>query len=359
MKKQKTSFKVALGGIISAVCLIAMFCSGFLPMLDYAIPTFAGFLMVVMIVEVDRSWAITTYIAVSLLCPFLTPNIQAAALFIIFMGYYPILKYGLDQRKNKVLAWIIKFAVFNAAMALFFFLFTKVFVSQDMLDGMESFGKWAILVLWAAANFFFLLYEYALTQLIELSRQSLFLLHCIKDLSAAYLIPRRRDYRSAVVVSSQDLNALIQFFLIKAINMAQYDRAGMFHLVFVEFTEILHIEFALFCIDYSRESVKLDIFVMKILNRDYNIRQLPDAGRLDKDPLRSVFVDHLLQSSSEITDESAANASRVHLIDLYTCLLQKASVYADLAEFVLDEDQFFIAISLSNEFLDKRRFPRS
>ena len=168
MKKQKTSFKVALGGIISAVCLIAMFCSGFLPMLDYAIPTFAGFLMVVMIVEVDRSWAITTYIAVSLLCPFLTPNIQAAALFIIFMGYYPILKYGLDQRKNKVLAWIIKFAVFNTAMALFFFLFTKVFVSQDMLDGMESFGKWAILVLWAAANFFFLLYEYALTQLIEL-----------------------------------------------------------------------------------------------------------------------------------------------------------------------------------------------
>ena len=37
-----------------------------------------------------------------------------------------------------------------------------------MLEGMGAFGKYAVLVLWLAANFFFLLYEYALTQLIEL-----------------------------------------------------------------------------------------------------------------------------------------------------------------------------------------------
>ena len=36
-------------------------------MLDYTIPTFAGFMMVVMIVEVDKNWAIATYCAVSLL----------------------------------------------------------------------------------------------------------------------------------------------------------------------------------------------------------------------------------------------------------------------------------------------------
>lgn len=165
---KKISFKVALGGITSAVCLLAMFCSGFLPMLDYAIPTFAGFLMVVMIVEVDRNWAIATYVAVALLCPLITPNLQAAALFIIFMGYYPILKFGLDKGKNKALAWVIKFVVFNAAIALFYLLFTFVFTSKDMLEGMGTFGRYTVLILWLAANFFFLLYEYALTQLIDL-----------------------------------------------------------------------------------------------------------------------------------------------------------------------------------------------
>ncbi len=128
-KKKKISFKVALGGIISAVCLLSMFFSGFLPMLDYAIPTFAGFLMVVMIVEVDRNWAIATYVAVALLCPLITPNIQASALFIIFMGYYPILKFGLDNsRLSKFTRWLIKFLVFNVAMLLFFILFNVVYV---------------------------------------------------------------------------------------------------------------------------------------------------------------------------------------------------------------------------------------
>lgn len=165
---KKISFKVALGGIISAVCLLAMFCSGFLPMLDYAIPTFAGFLMVVMIVEVDRNWAIATYIAVSVLCPLITPNYQAAALFIIFMGYYPILKFGLDRSKNVVFKWVVKLLVFNAAIIAFFFLFTKVFISDDMLEGMSTFGAYTIVILWLAANGFFLLYEFALTQLIDL-----------------------------------------------------------------------------------------------------------------------------------------------------------------------------------------------
>ena len=57
-------------------------------MLDYTIPTFAGFMMVVMIVEVNKNWAIATYCAVSLLSIFVTPNYEATLLFILFMGYY-------------------------------------------------------------------------------------------------------------------------------------------------------------------------------------------------------------------------------------------------------------------------------
>ena len=88
-------------------------------MLDYTIPTFAGFMMVVMIVEVDKNWAIATYCAVSLL-------------------------------------------------SIFFLAFQYIFTSVDMLEGMEMFGKYAVLVLWAAANLFFFIYDYALTQLTDM-----------------------------------------------------------------------------------------------------------------------------------------------------------------------------------------------
>lgn len=166
--RDKKAFRVALGGICSAICLLAMFCSGFLPMLSYAIPTFAGFIMVVMIVEVNKSWAFATYCAVSLLCIFTTPNYEASLLFILFMGYYPILKFYLDQKQNKLMVWVIKFAVFNAAIVIFFLAFQFIFTSVDMLEGMEMFGRYAVLVLWAMANVFFLVYEYALTQLTDM-----------------------------------------------------------------------------------------------------------------------------------------------------------------------------------------------
>ena len=137
-------------------------------MLDYTIPTFAGFMMVVMIVEVDKNWAIATYCAVSLLSIFVTPNYEATLLFILFMGYFPILKYYLDQKKNRLLVWAIKLAVFNVAIVIFFLAFQYIFTSVDMLEGMEMFGKYAVLVLWAAANLFFFIYDYALTQLTDM-----------------------------------------------------------------------------------------------------------------------------------------------------------------------------------------------
>lgn len=166
--RNKIAFKVALGGICSAVCLLAMFCSGFLPMLGYTIPTFAGFMMVVMIVETDKNWAIATYCAVSLLCIFVTPNYESTLLFILFMGYYPIMKFYLDQKKNKLLVRAVKFAVFNAAVILFYLAFKFIFTAVDMLEGMEMFGRYAVLVLWLFANLFFLIYDYALTQLINI-----------------------------------------------------------------------------------------------------------------------------------------------------------------------------------------------
>lgn len=166
--KKKVAFRVALGGICSAVCLLAMFCSGFMPMLDYTIPTFAGFMMVVMVVEVNIKWAVATYVAVSLLCIFVTPNFEASLLFIIFMGYYPILKYWLDQKKNKVFVWTVKLGVFNIAVVLFYLAFQFIFTSVDMLEGMEQFGKYAVFVMWGLAEIFFFVYDYAVGQLTRL-----------------------------------------------------------------------------------------------------------------------------------------------------------------------------------------------
>jgi hypothetical protein len=165
--RNELSFKVALGGICSAVCLGAMFMSGFLPMFSYAIPAFAGLMMVVMVVETSLGWAIATYCSVSLLCIFVTPNYESSLLFILFMGYYPILKYYLDRHCPKVPRMIIKVIVYNIAIVLFYLAFQYLFTSVDMIEGLERFGKYAPLVLWGLANFVLPVYDYFLGQMTD------------------------------------------------------------------------------------------------------------------------------------------------------------------------------------------------
>lgn len=167
IKYGTTAFRVALGGICAAVCLLLMFSSSFLPALSYTVPMFTGVLMVVMIVETNSRWAFATYCAVSLLSLFVTPNIEASLLFILFMGYYPILHYYLSKRSNKLLTWVIKLAVFNIAIVIYYQLVTVLITSEDMLDGFEFFRKYAIPILWLMAQGCFLTYHWFLTVLID------------------------------------------------------------------------------------------------------------------------------------------------------------------------------------------------
>lgn len=166
--RNRLAFRISLGGVISALCVFFMFCSNLLPMLNYTIPTFAGFLMVIMIVETSAVWAFTTYVSVSLLSFLVTPNLEAAMLFTLFMGYYPILRVYLQKIKAAPVRIIIKFAVFNAAVVVFYLLFQFVFMTEDMLEGLERFGKYAELVLLLGANVFFVIYDRLVGQLTDL-----------------------------------------------------------------------------------------------------------------------------------------------------------------------------------------------
>lgn len=77
------SYRVALGGIVSALCLVTMFLAGVIPALYLVLPMAAGILMMIISAEVSKSWALLTYISVSLLSMFITFDKEAALIFIM------------------------------------------------------------------------------------------------------------------------------------------------------------------------------------------------------------------------------------------------------------------------------------
>ena len=162
----KQSSKTALGGIVSALSVALMLLTGIIPFMTYALPLAAGSLLIIMVIEISKRWALVVYAAVSLLSILVVPDKEAAVFYIAFFGYYPIIKSGLEKHLNIVAEWAVKLLVFNVSTAAGY-IFTT-YVLGIPFDEMAEFGKYSIFILLALANIFFVAYDIMLTKLITL-----------------------------------------------------------------------------------------------------------------------------------------------------------------------------------------------
>lgn len=113
---QKKSGQVALGGIATGMCIALMFATGMIPFSYYALPALAGLVLIAVREENGLSTALIVFAAVSLLSVFVVPIKEAALLFIAFFGYYPILQETFAKIRPKVLSWVVRLVIFNAAV---------------------------------------------------------------------------------------------------------------------------------------------------------------------------------------------------------------------------------------------------
>jgi len=163
INSKKISYKVSLGGIVAALCLVMMFLTAVFPLLYMTLPLFAGMLISVVAIEVSTSWAFVTYIVVSILSFFITPDKEAAIFFAFLFGYYPVLKDFVDKMNCRPLRILIKFAVYDAAMVLIFYFTIYIFGTLDIFEEFGFLNKFMIPVLFIVLNLILALYDYSLT----------------------------------------------------------------------------------------------------------------------------------------------------------------------------------------------------
>lgn len=158
----KSSYKVALGGVIAALCLVLMFLTAVFPLLNMALPLYAGMLITVVAVEINCSWAFVTYAVVAVLAFFVTPDKEAWLFFTMFFGYYPVLKACFEKLKLRLLRVLCKLAVFNAAIVTAFYILTRVMGTLDLMEEFGFLKEWLIPGLLIGGNLIFLFYDYTL-----------------------------------------------------------------------------------------------------------------------------------------------------------------------------------------------------
>ncbi|MBQ7861121.1 MAG: hypothetical protein IJ349_02835 [Clostridia bacterium] len=170
MKKMSVSAKTALGAMITALSVVILIPSA-VQVFVYTLPAMAGMLTMLAVVEIDKKWAIGSYVATSLIGLLFVANKEAVVYYVAFFGYYPVVKALLESKMPRVAEYILKFLVFNVSIILSGVVLVKVFGMpyNDLLgiDGESAFfTKYALPIMLGMGNVVFILYDVALTRLL-------------------------------------------------------------------------------------------------------------------------------------------------------------------------------------------------
>lgn len=162
----KRTSRVALGGMVAALCVVLMLLTGVLPFLTYAVPAMAGMLMVVTVIECGHKWALLVYLAVSLLSLLMAPDKVAAFVFVFFLGYYPILKDALERIPSRIGQWLVKLLLFNVSITAAYLIMIYGLQMPDVMTEMGGLGRFTGVVTLGLANVVFVIFDRALTRVI-------------------------------------------------------------------------------------------------------------------------------------------------------------------------------------------------
>lgn len=165
-KQTKLAFSVAFCGIVTALATVFMFMS-LIPSFAYVVPAFAGMVIWTVSQHMNVKWAYLCYGATGLLSLMLIPEPEANLFYLFFFGYYPTLCILLEKIKNKVLQFIVKLAVFNVSVIIAYNLLIFILSAEEMLEGMEIFGEFAVYAFWGIGNIAFIIYDICLKTIKE------------------------------------------------------------------------------------------------------------------------------------------------------------------------------------------------
>ncbi len=172
----KNTSQIALCAIMAGLSITLMLSTAVIPFMSYAIPALCGTLMLVIVIECSKKWALLVYACVSILSLIVIPDKSAGLSYILVFGYYPILKCILEKNFPAWLSYLLKLLTFNVVLLGSFYI-TLYFFGIDT-DGIEwvvpYLTKWFIApIIVVFASIFLLMYDTVLSKLIIIYKKKL------------------------------------------------------------------------------------------------------------------------------------------------------------------------------------------
>lgn len=146
---------MALGGLLAALAVVIMSMGTMIPVATYVCPMLCALVLQLVLKICGKRVAWAWYGAVSLLSLLMAPDKEAAAIFLA-LGFYPIVKPGLDRRKGK---WLLKGLFFNGMILLTYWLLMHLFGMAQLVSEFAEMGILLVAVMLLLGNVTFFLLD--------------------------------------------------------------------------------------------------------------------------------------------------------------------------------------------------------
>lgn len=162
----KNSKIIAYSGVATALSVVMLFLGSLIWVLAYTMPLIASLIMIVLLNSISQKSAILTFVSTSVISFILLSDKECLLLYVLFFGYYPLIRDKINDIKPKFLSVLLKYLTFNASMILTQILCVYVFgiPFDDML------GKWGIVIFIICLNLVFAVYDKLYDLLLKLYR---------------------------------------------------------------------------------------------------------------------------------------------------------------------------------------------
>lgn len=142
--------------MLSALCCVIMLVGSIVDVMDLSVAAIASFAVVFAIIELGGAYPALIFSTVSLLGMLLLPTKLPTLYFLLFFGWYPIVKFPLERLRVQV-AWLLKCAVCSLSVTVIV-LIGRFFAGAEELI---TLSVWVYLVCIPV----FVLYDIAITRI--------------------------------------------------------------------------------------------------------------------------------------------------------------------------------------------------
>ncbi len=158
-ERRRRTKNLALASLLSALGVVFLYVGALIDVLDMTMAILASVPIVFAVIEMGGAWPWLMYAVTGILSLVLLPVKLPCVFYILFAGFYPIIKEKLEKRVRGAWRYVCKTVIFGICVAAMWF------VIRAFLPGVEfEGGIW----LWLAAIALTLfLYDFLLTALVK------------------------------------------------------------------------------------------------------------------------------------------------------------------------------------------------